>query len=65
MDYGTFNGLYTLFLIVIFVALILWVYSKKQKKSFEDIGNSIFDPQQDATEKPKFKKNTEQSGVKK
>ena len=64
MDYGTFNGLYTLFLIVIFVALILWVYSKRQKKSFEDMGNSIFDQQQDLTEKPKFKKN-EQSGVKK
>lgn len=64
MDYGTFNGLYTLFLIVVFVALILWVYSKKQKKSFEDMGKSIFD-QQDAAEKPKFKKNSEQSGVKK
>ncbi|MFT6925972.1 MAG: cytochrome c oxidase cbb3-type subunit 4 [Psychromonas sp.] len=47
MDFATFNGLYTLFLIVIFVALILWAYSKKQKKAFDDIANSIFDEDQD------------------
>lgn len=60
MDYGTFNGLYTLFLIVVFVALILWVYSKKQKKSFEDMGNSIFEKADHSTDK-----NNEPSGVKK
>ena len=49
MDYATFNGLYTLFLIIIFVALILWAYSKKHKKSFEKIANSIFDEPQDST----------------
>ncbi|MFT6984582.1 MAG: cytochrome c oxidase cbb3-type subunit 4 [Psychromonas sp.] len=49
MDYATFNGLYTLFLIIIFVALIAWAYSKKHKKSFEEIGNSIFDEDQDST----------------
>ena len=49
MDYQTFNGLYTLFLIIIFVALILWAYSKKHKKSFDDIANSIFDDDQDTT----------------
>jgi len=47
MDYETFNGLYTLFLIIIFVALILWAYSKKNKKSFEQMGNSIFDENKD------------------
>jgi len=63
MDFATFNGLYTLFLIIIFVALIFWAYSKKQKKQFEDIANSIFDEPQE------FTKNTgeqnKQSGVKK
>jgi cytochrome c oxidase cbb3-type subunit 4 len=47
MDFATFNGLYTLFLIIIFVALILWAYSKKNKNSFDDIANSIFDEPQD------------------
>ena len=49
MDFATFNGLYTLFLIVIFVGLILWAYSKKRKKAFDDIANSIFDEDQDTT----------------
>ncbi|WP_137297808.1 cbb3-type cytochrome c oxidase subunit 3 [Psychromonas sp. SP041] len=50
MDFGTFNGLYTLFLIVIFVGLILWAYSKKQKQSFEEMGNSILDDDLDSTQ---------------
>lgn len=49
MDFATFNGLYTLFLIIIFVALIFWTYSKKHKKRFEEIGNSIFDEELDST----------------
>ncbi len=50
MDFATFNGLYTLFLIIIFVGLILWVFSKKHKKTFDQIANSIFDEDQDTTE---------------
>ncbi|MEL0658933.1 MULTISPECIES: cbb3-type cytochrome c oxidase subunit 3 [Psychromonas] len=50
MDFGTFNGLYTLFLIIIFVGLILWAYSKKQKKSFEEMGNSILEDDLDSTQ---------------
>ena len=50
MDFATFNGLYTLFLIIIFVALIFWAYSKKQKQTFEEIGNSIFDDELDSTQ---------------
>lgn len=63
MDFATFNGLYTLFLIVIFVALIFWAYSKKQKKQFDDIANSIFDESQDLTNTESEK--NKQSGVKK
>ena len=63
MDFGTFNGLYTLFLIVIFVALILWTYSKKQKKQFDDIANSIFEESQDFLEDND--EQHKQSGVKK
>lgn len=62
MDYATFNGLYTLFLIIIFVGLILWAYSKKNKRSFEEIGNSIFDENQDS-KKYAGEKN-EQTGAK-
>ncbi|MDA7746654.1 cbb3-type cytochrome c oxidase subunit 3 [Psychromonas sp.] len=49
MDFATFNGLYTLFLIIIFVALIFWAYSKKQKKAFDEMANSIFEDDLDST----------------
>jgi len=49
MDFATFRGLYTLFLIIIFVALIAWAYSKEHKKTFDNIANSIFDEDQDST----------------
>jgi len=63
MDFATFNGLYTLFLIVIFVALIFWAYSKKQKEKFEDIANSIFDESSDFINNDG--EQNKQSGVKK
>jgi cytochrome c oxidase cbb3-type subunit 4 len=63
MDFATFNGLYTLFLIIIFVALILWAYSKKNKNSFDDIANSIFEEPQDLTKNES--EQNKQSGVKK
>jgi len=63
MDFATFNGLYTLFLIIIFVALIFWAYSKKQKQKFEEIGNSIFD---DKLEPTKYESSSsEHTGAKK
>jgi len=49
MDFATFNGLYTLFLIIIFVALILWAYSKKHKQTFEEMGNSILNDDLEST----------------
>ncbi|MFT4836762.1 MAG: cytochrome c oxidase cbb3-type subunit 4 [Psychromonas sp.] len=49
MEFTTFRGLYTLFLIIIFVALIAWAYSKEHKKNFDNIANSIFDEDQDST----------------
>ncbi|MCP4325196.1 MAG: cbb3-type cytochrome c oxidase subunit 3 [Psychromonas sp.] len=63
MDFATFNGLYTLFLIIIFVGLIFWAYSKKHKKSFDNIANSIFDEPEDSSTSESI--NNKQSGVKK
>ena len=50
MDFATFNGLYTLFLIIIFVALIFWAYSKKHKQTFDEISNSILTDDLDSTQ---------------
>lgn len=62
MSFATFSGLYTLFLLCIFIALIVWVYSKRQKNKFENTGKSIFNE----SELKKINENdTEKSGVKK
>jgi len=43
MDYGTFSGLYTLFLLLIFIGIIVWAFSKKRRKSFDEASRLIFD----------------------
>ncbi len=42
MDYGTFQGVYTLILMAIFIGIILWAYSKRQKPAFDEAANLIF-----------------------
>ncbi len=43
MDYGTYRGIYTLILLVLFLAIVYWAYNKKRKSDFDDIANSILD----------------------
>ena len=43
MDFGTFSGLYTAFLLVLFVGIIYWAYHKKSKARFDEAANSIFE----------------------
>jgi cytochrome c oxidase cbb3-type subunit 4 len=43
MDYGTFRGIFTLVLLVLFIAIVLWAYSKRSKKSFDEAANAIFE----------------------
>lgn len=42
MDYGTFQGVYTLILMAIFISIIAWAYSKRQKRSFNEAANLVF-----------------------
>ncbi len=43
MDYGTYRGIYTLILLVLFLGIVYFAYSKNRKDDFEDIGASILD----------------------
>ncbi len=43
MDLGTFTGLYTGFLILIFIGIFAWAYSSRRKKSFDEAANLVFD----------------------
>ena len=43
MDYGTFRGIFTLVLLVLFIVIVWWAYSKRSKRRFDDAANAIFD----------------------
>ncbi|AZM97119.1 cbb3-type cytochrome oxidase subunit 3 [Vreelandella venusta] len=42
MDTGTFRGLITLILIVAFIGICLWAYSKRRKPDFDEAANLPF-----------------------
>lgn len=48
MDINDLRGISTAFLLVVFIALVVWAYSSKQKKSFEEAANLPFEDE-DAT----------------
>ncbi|AVI62456.1 CcoQ/FixQ family Cbb3-type cytochrome c oxidase assembly chaperone [Halomonas sp. GFAJ-1] len=42
MDTGTFRGLITLFLIIAFIGIFVWSYSKRRKPDFDEAANLPF-----------------------
>ncbi|AHL75168.1 cytochrome oxidase [Stutzerimonas stutzeri] len=42
MEIGTLRGLGTILVFVAFVGLVLWAYSSKRKKSFDEAANLPF-----------------------
>ncbi|QTH64254.1 CcoQ/FixQ family Cbb3-type cytochrome c oxidase assembly chaperone [Psychrosphaera ytuae] len=43
MDYGTYRGIYTLILLILFLGIVYWAYKKSSKKDFDKIAESILD----------------------
>lgn len=43
MDYGTFRGIVTVGMLLLFIGIFAWAYSSKRKKGFDSAANSIFD----------------------
>ncbi|SIN85961.1 CcoQ/FixQ family Cbb3-type cytochrome c oxidase assembly chaperone [Salinivibrio sp. ES.052] len=42
MDIGTFHSIWTVVIFVSFIGIVVWAYSKRQKKSFDEAANLIF-----------------------
>ena len=42
MDIGTIRGLTTLVLMLAFVGLVIWAYSKRRKADFDEMANLPF-----------------------
>ena len=49
MDYGTLRGLIALLILALFIIIVVWSYSKKQKNAFDEAANSIFEEDKDQT----------------
>ncbi len=43
MDYGTLRGLIALLILALFIIIVVWSYSKKRSKTFNEAANSIFE----------------------
>jgi cytochrome c oxidase cbb3-type subunit 4 len=43
MDIGTFHGLWSLLILVIFIGIVAWAWSGKRKSDFEDAAHIPFD----------------------
>ena len=42
MDINTLRGLSTLFILLAFIGLVVWAYSSKRKKDFDEAANLPF-----------------------
>lgn len=42
MDINTLRGLSTLFILLAFIGLVVWAYSSKRKKGFDEAANLPF-----------------------
>ena len=50
IDYGTLRGLIALLILALFIIIVVWSYSKKQKKAFDEAANSIFEEDKEQIE---------------
>lgn len=51
MDVGLLHGIFTIMLMVAFLALVFWTYGKRQKKVFEQAAYLVFDESNDPQQK--------------
>jgi len=49
LDYGTWRGVYTILVLVLFIGVIWWAYGKRRSKQFDEAANSIFDESEDSS----------------
>ena len=50
IDYGTLRGLVALLIFALFIIIVIWSYSKKQKSAFDEAANSIFEEDKEQTD---------------
>ncbi|MDT0581457.1 MULTISPECIES: CcoQ/FixQ family Cbb3-type cytochrome c oxidase assembly chaperone [Alteromonadaceae] len=46
MDQGTIGTIFTVVVFVVFVGVCLWAFSSRNKKSFDEAANLVFDDEE-------------------
>jgi len=47
MSYDDLRGVTTLFALIAFISVVLWAWSGRQKKSFDEAANVLFDDEEE------------------
>lgn len=42
MNFGIIHSIYTVALLIVFLGIVFWAYSKKRKQSFAEAANLVF-----------------------
>lgn len=58
MEYGTFRGIVTVGMLLLFIGIFVWAYSSRRKQGFDEAANMIFD---EPEQKQQINKSGEQS----
>lgn len=53
MELGTLSGLITLAMMIIFIGIVIWAYSSKRKKDFDEAARLPLDAEQNNTSESK------------
>jgi cytochrome c oxidase cbb3-type subunit 4 len=46
MDYGTFRGIVTVGMLILFIGIYTWAFSPRRKKAFDEAENLVFADEQ-------------------
>ncbi|EKE76802.1 CcoQ/FixQ family Cbb3-type cytochrome c oxidase assembly chaperone [Gallaecimonas xiamenensis] len=55
MDYGTFRGVITLVILLLFVGIAVWAWSARRQKDFEEAANLVFSDEDTPDDKQESK----------
>lgn len=53
MDYGTAGSIFTVVVFVCFIGIVLWAFSSKSKKGFDEAAQLVFDDEPENQSKNK------------
>lgn len=56
MDYGIVGSIFTVLVLVFFIGIVIWAFSKKSQKGFDEAANLVFDDEQDNKASAEYKR---------